>query len=118
MTHSIISWNVNGIRAIEKKGFLDWLQSENPDILCVQETKARPEQLSEQLRSPEGYRTYFSSAKRPGYSGVALFSKKEPDEVTNFGLPLSMPGTRISSGTSSISKITQGRAPCRLANTR
>ena len=87
MTHSIISWNVNGIRAVEKKGFLDWLQSENPDILCVQETKARPEQLSEQLRSPEGYRTYFSSAKRPGYSGVALFSKKEPDEVTNFGLP-------------------------------
>lgn len=87
MTHSIISWNVNGIRAVEKKGFLDWLQSENPDILCVQETKARPEQLSEQLRSPEGYRTYFSSAKRPGYSGVALFSKKEPDGVTNFGLP-------------------------------
>ena len=86
MVSSIISWNVNGIRAVEKKGFLDWLKDESPDILCLQETKARPEQLAENLRVPAGYHAYFSSAKRPGYSGVALFTKAKPDEVTNLGL--------------------------------
>lgn len=86
MSKTIISWNVNGIRAIEKKGFLDWLHEEKPDVLCLQETKARPEQLSKELRSPEGYFAYFSSAKKPGYSGVAIYSKSEPDEITKFGL--------------------------------
>lgn len=84
---SVVSWNVNGIRAVEKKGFFPWLEKESPDVLCLQETKARPEQLSEAMRNPDGYHVYFSSAKRPGYSGVALFSKTEPDEITNFGLP-------------------------------
>ena len=50
----IVSWNVNGIRAVEKRGFAAWLSSESPDILCVQETKARPEQLIEELRNPAG----------------------------------------------------------------
>ncbi len=62
----ILSWNVNGIRAIEKKGFLEWLQKESPDILCLQETKAHPEQLSENLIKPDGYQSLlvFSREKR------------------------------------------------------
>lgn len=85
MKKTIVSWNVNGIRAVEKKGFCEWLQTERPDILCLQETKARPAQLSLDLQKPEGYVPFYSSALRPGYSGVALFSKREPDEVTKFG---------------------------------
>lgn len=78
----IISWNVNGIRAAEKKGFLDWLERESPDIVCVQETKAQKEQLSESLLKPKGYFTYWHSAEKKGYSGVATFSKKEAVSVT------------------------------------
>ena len=68
----MISWNVNGIRAAQRKGFLDWLSQEGPDVLCVQETKASPDQLSAELTSPEEYEVYFSSAERKGYSGVAI----------------------------------------------
>lgn len=71
----ILSWNVNGIRAVHKKGFVDWLRKENPDVLCVQETKATKDQLSEDLLSPNGYASYWSSASRKGYSGVAAYSK-------------------------------------------
>lgn len=82
---NIISWNVNGIRAIEKKGFLDWLFNESPDVLCLQETKASPNQLSEALLNPSlngvSYKTYWSSSKKAGYSGVAIFSKEEPKNV-------------------------------------
>ena len=74
----IFSWNVNGVRAIEKKGFLDWIEDENPDIVCIQETKAKVEQLSPSLIEDHGYHTYWHSAERPGYSGVATFSKIEP----------------------------------------
>lgn len=81
----IVSWNVNGIRAAERKGFLDWLQRTQPDILGVQETKALPEQLSPELLSPPGYHSYWSSAERKGYSGVAMFSRMEPREV-RYGL--------------------------------
>jgi len=77
----ILSWNVNGIRAIEKKGFLDWLQKESPDILCLQETKAHPEQLSENLLKPAGYQTFWSSAEKKGYSGVAIYTKEKPVSV-------------------------------------
>ena len=70
---SVISWNVNGIRAVEKKGFLEWLNAEKPDVLCLQETKARKEQLSGSLTAPElpdvKYCTYWAAAKKPGYSG-------------------------------------------------
>lgn len=87
---SIVSWNVNGIRAVEKKGFLDWLNTENPDILCIQETKARKEQLSSELTEadlPSGkYFTYWAAAKKAGYSGTAIFSKKEPLSVRTMGL--------------------------------
>jgi len=74
----LISWNVNGIRALEKKGFLDWLETWQPDILCVQETKAHKEQLSDALVKEHGYFTYFHSGEKKGYSGVATFCKEEP----------------------------------------
>ncbi|GAB5490467.1 MAG: exodeoxyribonuclease III [Phototrophicaceae bacterium] len=77
----LYSWNVNGIRAGEKKGFVDWLQETKPDILGVQETKARPEQLSDNLLKPEGYHTYWASAEKKGYSGVGLYSRTEPKNV-------------------------------------
>ncbi len=77
----LFSWNVNGIRAAQRKGFLDWLQATAPDVLAVQETKAHPEQLAAKLRQPEGYHTWWASAERKGYSGVGLFSKSQPREV-------------------------------------
>jgi len=87
MPTKILSWNVNGIRAIQKKGFLEWLAREKPDIVGVQETKAKPEQLDMFLMHPEGYHTYWNSAVRPGYSGVALFTKERPIKVENgFGI--------------------------------
>ena len=60
----LLSWNVNGIRAAEKKGFLKWLGKESPDILCVQETKAHIEQLSKELINPNSYKTYWSSGEK------------------------------------------------------
>ncbi len=77
----IISYNVNGIRAASKKGLLDWLQDEKPDVLCIQETKAQKEQLDEATLHPDGYHTYWYSAQKKGYSGVALFTRKEPNHV-------------------------------------
>ncbi|MDE2009634.1 MAG: exodeoxyribonuclease III [Candidatus Omnitrophica bacterium] len=79
----ILSWNVNGIRAIEKKGFLEWLHQESPDILCLQETKAHPEQLSDTLLKPKGYYTYWSAAQKKGYSGVSIYSKVAPKTVSD-----------------------------------
>ncbi|MDR2663146.1 MAG: exodeoxyribonuclease III [Treponema sp.] len=86
----ILSWNVNGIRAVEKRGFSQWLRDESPDVLCLQETKARPEQLADELISPvdnrgKPYRSYWASAQKPGYSGVAIYSLKEPLEVKPLG---------------------------------
>lgn len=84
----LYSWNVNGIRAVQKKGFLDWLQRTQPDILGVQETKASPDQLDTALLKPEGYFSYWSSAERKGYSGVALYSRAEPKSVQlGLGIP-------------------------------
>jgi exodeoxyribonuclease-3 len=77
----IISWNVNGIRAVEKRGFLDWLQRESPDVLCLNETKAEPGQLAPKLVNPQGYYSAWASAKKRGYSGVAMYSKTEPQDV-------------------------------------
>ncbi|MCE5295511.1 MAG: exodeoxyribonuclease III [Euryarchaeota archaeon] len=82
----LVCWNVNGIRAAYKKGFANWMRTESPDILCVQETKARPEQFPDELREPDGYHAYFCSPKeRAGYSGVALYSRAEPNKV-EYGL--------------------------------
>ena len=73
----IVSWNVNGIRAVSKKGFHEWFQKDTPDILCLQETKAHPSQLTSDLTDPPGYHAFFSSAQRKGYSGVAVFSREK-----------------------------------------
>ncbi len=77
----IYSWNVNGIRAIAKKGFFTWLESLDADIICLQETKASVDQLGFDLTNIEPYRAYFTSAEKKGYSGVATYSKIEPLEV-------------------------------------
>ena len=79
----LLSWNVNGIRAIYKKGFVDWFNKERPDILCLQETKAMKEQLSDDLLNVNGYTSYFSSAERKGYSGTATYTKHDPLKVSN-----------------------------------
>ena len=73
----LISWNVNGIRAVARKGFLEWLAKKQPDILAIQETKAHPDQLSVPLLQPPGYRSFWVSAQRKGYSGVALYIKEK-----------------------------------------
>jgi exodeoxyribonuclease III len=78
----LVSWNVNGIRAIAKKNFFEYLESEAPDILCIQETKAHEDQLDETILTPPGYYTYWHSGERRGYSGVATFSKQRPRSVT------------------------------------
>ena len=81
----LISWNVNGIRAAHKKGFLDWFEAEKPDVLCVQETKAHVDQLPDSLKSVDGYASWFTTPERKGYSGVGLYSRIEPRSV-KFGL--------------------------------
>ena len=82
----ILSWNVNGIRAVEKKGFIDYVRNSNYDIIGIQETKAQPDQLSEELLNIEGYKSYFKWAEKKGYSGVAIYSKEEPIEVSDMGV--------------------------------
>jgi exodeoxyribonuclease-3 len=78
----LLSWNVNGLRAVYKKGAFDSIFQFDPDILCLQETKAHPEQLPEEVRSPAGYFSYFDHSKmKKGYSGVAIFSKTKPEKV-------------------------------------
>ena len=74
-----VSWNVNGIRAVLKKGFLDFIDEHNPDIICLQETKAHKEQVNINLDSYPF--KYWNSAVKKGYSGTAIFSKKEPLNV-------------------------------------
>lgn len=78
---TIYSWNVNGIRAVEKKGFLNWLQACDGDIVALQETKASPEQLSPALLAPPGYQADWSAAEQKGYSGVATYSRIAPLSV-------------------------------------
>jgi exodeoxyribonuclease-3 len=85
---TLVSWNVNGIRAAEKKGFLDWFHKKKYDIVGLQETKAEVGQLSPKLVHPDGYESYWSSAVRKGYSGTAVYSKISPIFAeTNFGDP-------------------------------
>lgn len=77
----ILSWNVNGIRAADRKGLFNWLKKESPDILCLQEIKALPEQVPPHLRNAPGYYIFLNSAERKGYSGVATFTKERPLEI-------------------------------------
>lgn len=77
----LISYNVNGIRAAISKGLLEWLQSEEPDVFCIQESKAQPEQIDTLSLRELGYHSYIHSAEKKGYSGVCIFSRTEPDRV-------------------------------------
>lgn len=88
-TQRLISWNVNGIRSVAKKGFLDWLQSEEPDIVALQETRATAQQIPKELQQLSGYTQHWLAAeKKKGYSGVGLLSKTRPrDVVYGIGIP-------------------------------
>jgi exodeoxyribonuclease III len=77
----LISWNVNGFRAVIKKGFYDFVRDYQPDILGVQETKLKEDQLSNEQRHIPGYESYFHSAERPGYSGVGVYTRMKPLKV-------------------------------------
>ncbi|AAU90419.1 MULTISPECIES: exodeoxyribonuclease III [Methylococcus] len=77
----IITLNVNGIRSAARKGFFDWLPKQNADIVCLQEIKAQTTQLNDELFWPESYACYYLEAEKKGYSGVALYARKEPDDV-------------------------------------
>jgi exodeoxyribonuclease-3 len=79
MTRTLCTLNVNGIRAAERRGFSAWLARREPDVLCLQELRARPEQVSDALRSPPGYNSRWLCADKKGYSGVALYSRRPSD---------------------------------------
>ena len=81
-TVRLLSWNVNGLRAVYRKNFLEWLLRERPDVLCIQETKSSEGQLPDALKSVEGYCAFFSSAEKKGYSGVAVYSRVRPKTIT------------------------------------
>lgn len=84
----IVSYNLNGIRSAINKGLLDWLQTENPDVFCIQESKAQPEQIDTLAMQELGYHSYIHSAEKKGYSGVCIFSKQVPDRVVaGMGIP-------------------------------
>jgi exodeoxyribonuclease-3 len=93
----LLSWNVNGIRSLKGKGFLDWLPKESPDVLCLQETKARPDQLDDDLSQPAGYQPYWNYPEKKGYGGVAVFTRENPLDVRyDFGdNPLDLEGRAI-----------------------
>lgn len=77
----VFSWNVNGIRAVHKKGFLDFIEQYQPDVLCLQETKASADQVPKEILEIDGYHQYYESAHKKGYSGVAVFTKEEPLDI-------------------------------------
>lgn len=77
----IITLNANGIRSASRKGFFAWMEKQNADIVCIQETKAQEHQLDDAIFKPTAYFSYYVDAQKPGYSGVALYARKEPDEV-------------------------------------
>jgi exodeoxyribonuclease III len=79
----VISVNVNGIRAAHRKGFFDWMQKQKADVICIQETKAQIDQLAEEILQPEGYHAFFNDALKKGYSGTAIYSKKQPDKIND-----------------------------------
>lgn len=83
----IVTWNVNGIRACHKAGFLDWLAADRPDVLCLQEVRAEPEQIAETVRRPEGYEAVWHPAKRKGYSGVGTWVNSVATTTVGIGDP-------------------------------
>lgn len=83
----VVSLNANGIRAAARKGFFDWMKSQDPDVVCIQETKAQVQQLTDDCFSPAGYHCFYEDAVRKGYSGVAIYSKQKPEKVIHgFGI--------------------------------
>ncbi|MFP4475519.1 MAG: exodeoxyribonuclease III [Desulfatibacillaceae bacterium] len=80
-TWRLVSWNVNGIRAAHKKGLPEILEKLDGDVICLQETKAHPEQLPGELVEPDGYKAYYNAALKRGYSGVGVFTRHEPLDV-------------------------------------
>ncbi len=85
MSTRILSWNVNGMRAVLKKGFMDWFEEDQPDILCIQESRVLPDELPLEHREPKGYTSYWMPAKKRGYSGTAVYTRTEPLSVSNLG---------------------------------
>ena len=79
----LYSWNVNGIRASIKKGIVEWINKEQPDIFCTQETKAQFHQLPESIINVSGYTSYWNSAEKPGYSGVSIHTRSKPENHEN-----------------------------------
>ncbi|HRF87584.1 MAG TPA: exodeoxyribonuclease III [Pseudomonadales bacterium] len=77
----VITANTNGIRSAAKKGFFTWLETQNADVVCIQETKAQRDQLDDALFHPQGYHCYYFDAEKKGYSGTALYAKQKPDQV-------------------------------------
>ena len=77
----IITCNTNGIRSAAKKGFFDWLNAEQADVVCIQETKAQVDQLEDPVFSPEGYHCFYNDAVKKGYSGTAVYCKIKPQKV-------------------------------------
>jgi exodeoxyribonuclease-3 len=77
----VITANVNGIRAAEKKGFFQWLQKQRADVVCIQETKAQENQLTPEDFYPAGFHCYYHDAEKKGYSGVAIYTRQQPDKV-------------------------------------
>ena len=83
----VLSWNVNGIRAVDRKGFFQWFTKEKPDVICLQEIKAQKEQLPSHLRNTPNYHLCINSAEKKGYSGVATYTKQKPLDVKmGFGI--------------------------------
>lgn len=77
----LLSWNVNGLRAAHKSGFLDWFEAQAADVVCVQESRATPEQLGKELLRPLGYHSYWAPAQKKGYSGVTTYCRRKPLDV-------------------------------------
>ena len=86
----IVSWNVNGLRACAKNGFRKWLDKSDAEIVALQEVRAKPEELPDDLAAPAGWHTHFVPAEKAGYSGVGIYSRRKPDSViTALGVPAS-----------------------------
>lgn len=87
MALKIVSWNVAGLRSCIGKGFFDWLQKAKPDVLCLQEIKISESDLTDEMRNPKGYHTYWNPAKKKGYAGTAVFTTAKPKSVeTGIGI--------------------------------
>jgi len=82
----LYSWNVNGLRAAARNGFQDWLEQTQPDVLCLQETRANPGEVNPDVAQPAGYAAFWNPAEKKGYSGTATFTKTKPLSISNMGV--------------------------------